>query len=305
MEIFRKYVKIVMNFTLSTFEINKLPFLFFLKNKYLLCRMRYSKLELLNKKKYFTKKNNSLLTFLIFNKNLIDFKSYIDNFYEKIKNFSLETIEIFFFDFNSGTDFTYFFKSGYDNLKIIIFDKNYNSNIFFIYFNFLNEINGQYIFFADTKIEIIDIDLLNILKNFSNNDLEIIYFKINNKYFKFKFINYIPEFNIKEKKIELNINYNKNDLILPIYNFFLGRKNTINLWLKERLSAFIVNLNNFEIEQILLNNKYQKEIKKIFNIFFKSENEFFNKFDLVLFIKIQNKKIFYYENLQIFDSNYP
>lgn len=290
--------------------------------------MKYSKLELINKSKSFIKKNDYFITFLIFNYEYIDFKNYINNFYSKIKNFSLDFFQIIFFDFNTKSDFTFLFECNFDNIKIIIFDKKYNNNIFFIYSYFINEIKSEYLFFVDSKIEIIEIDYNNVLKIFKNNEIQKINLNVINRITHAHIINYKPVYNLKKNFIYFEINFEENDFSIYPYNFFVIRKSILDKWLKEKIDFFLivenkeksdykkdtnffnnnlsstVNIEEF-FKKFFYDKKYIGEFNRIFNFIFNEKNEILNKLDLLLFIRLLNGRIYFYDNKNLFDNSFP
>jgi hypothetical protein len=300
--------------------------------------MKYSKLELLGKEKFTKNIKYAFFTLLIFNHNKIDFETYIENLLIYFKDFSKESIQILFFDFNSKTDFSYFFKSSLINMSIILFDREYNSNIFYIYFKFLNEIIGKYIFFIDAGLEIEYLNINNVLNFIKEENSNIINFKIKNLISEIEIFNYKPLINIKNKEIYFEFLPKENIKdFLVYYNFFLIKKEFLNSWFYSRflnLSDFKISLLN-KIEPYYMDEVYNKEdrkenknetkireednyfikfyknkknIKQLERFFlnnFSKKNELKNKIDLFLYYYIFNDKSFIEKNSKILDKNLP
>ena len=324
------FIKIIFIFNESNLNYNEQleRFVFIYKNYYESSNKNFDK-----KNKMILNKENSIIKIWKNHKNNLDnFLEYLSNkllffneqnkklFIDNIKNnfyidhFKWNKIDIIYKPTNNNNNYKYisFYLSGNDieniyhfilyieSSEIILNNKN-NS---FIIFNYKENFNN-FELFNENKILYNNYNL--ILKNFLNNEKNIIYNMFENE---IKTLN--NNYNVLKIKLEYNINETNNNNNIYLIGKYININKTINIKLKKEknniyFTEIIIDNNNYndiiEFKFNLNNNNFENGPNRL--LFLNQINELYNNKKILSIYYIWNKfNLTFYLNFPIHKHNY-
>lgn len=233
-------------------------------------KIHFSKINIINKKN----DEKVFLAIILVNYKQIDFKTYISNLYKFLNNLSSQSFKIYFIDFSNKIDYDSYFRDEFKNLEIFLFKEKVDllNLLFFI----SNEIDSDFIFYINTDYTLENIDVLEILKLFTDKNVGGITFGV------YRGENYLQNYRYIFKKYNNSENSNKKKFskkIDTIIELEIAKEFSITLFPLDEI--FII---KSDLIKLLTRNYY-----KIYNLLLKrNDNDIISKLELGLVFILNN-----------------